>query len=136
MQPGREGLECWTQGTRLWLLPKPPITQSTRNGFFSVHSGSDGKEPACQCRRSGLDPWMGKIPWRREWFPTPGFLPAEVHGQRGLAGYSPWGHKELDVSERLTLPLSLVSPSTAATLVPTAALPPTYLPPTEKSDTA
>ena len=83
-----------------------------------------------------MDPWMGKIPWRREWFPTPVFLPAEVHGQRGLAGYSPWGHKELDVSERLTLPLSLVSPSTAATLVPTAALPPTYLPPTEKSDTA
>ena len=105
MQPGHEGLECWTQRTRLWLLPKPPITQSTRNGFFSIHGGSDGKEPACQCRRCGLDPWMGKIPWKREWFPTPIFLPGEVHGQRSLAGYSPWGHKELDVTERLTLPL-------------------------------
>ena len=35
------------------------------------------------------DPWVRKIPWRREWQPTPVFLP----GQGSLAGYSPWGHK-------------------------------------------
>ena len=35
----------------------------------------------------------GKIPWRREWQPTPTFLPGESHGQRSLVGYSPWGHK-------------------------------------------
>ena len=49
-----------------------------------------------------------KILWRREWLPTPVFLPGEFHGQRSLAGYSPWGCKELDMAERLTLkPLTL-----------------------------
>ena len=37
-----------------------------------------------------FDPWVGKIPWRREWQPTPVLLPGEFHGQRSLAGYSPW----------------------------------------------
>ena len=37
------------------------------------------------------NPWVGKIPWRRGWVPTPVFLPGEFQGQRGLAGYSPWG---------------------------------------------
>src|SRR5574340_1103377 len=54
-----------------------------------------------QCRRCGFDPWMGKIPWRREWLLTPVFLPGESHGQRSLAGYSPWGCKESDTTERL-----------------------------------
>ena len=39
-----------------------------------------------------------KIPWRREWLPTPVFLPGKSHGQRSLVGYSPWGHKELDIT--------------------------------------
>ena len=60
-----------------------------------------GKEPTCQCRRHGFDPWVGKIPWRRKWQPTPVFLPGESHGRRGLAGYSPWGRKESDMTERL-----------------------------------
>jgi len=42
-------------------------------------SGSDGKESVCQCRRCMFDPWVGKIPWRREWQPTPVFLPGESH---------------------------------------------------------
>ena len=37
----------------------------------------------------GLDPWVGKIPWRRKWQPTPLFLPEEAHGQRSLVGYGP-----------------------------------------------
>ena len=41
------------------------------------------------------------IPWRRKWQPTPIFLPGESHGQRSLVGYSPWGHKESDTTERL-----------------------------------
>ena len=49
-----------------------------------------------------VDPWAGNIPWRREWQPTPVFLPGEFHGQRSLAGYSLWGHKESDITERLT----------------------------------
>ena len=54
-----------------------------------------GKESTCQCRRCGFDCWVGKIPWRRKWLPTPVFLPAKSHGQRSLAGYSPWGCKIL-----------------------------------------
>ena len=46
--------------------------------------GSDGKESACNAGDLGL------IHWRREWLPTPGFLPGELHGQRNWAGYSPW----------------------------------------------
>ena len=63
-----------------------------------------GKEPACQCRRCrrcGFDPWIRKIPWRRKWQPTPAFLLGESHGQRNLAGSSPWGC-ESDTTEWLT----------------------------------
>ena len=56
--------------------------------------GSDGKESACNAGDPGSIP-LGKIPWRRKWKPTPVFLPEESHGQRSLAGYSPWGHKEM-----------------------------------------
>ena len=57
------------------------------------------KKLACQCRRHkryGFDPWVGKIPWRRAWQPTPVFLPGKSHGQRSLDDYSPQHHKELD----------------------------------------
>ena len=46
-----------------------------------------------QCRKPGFDSWVGMIPWRRKWQPTPAFLPGESHGQRSLAGYSPRGHQ-------------------------------------------
>ena len=69
-----------------------------------VHNtgGASGKEPACQCRRfkrHRFDPWVRKIPWRREWQLIPVFLPGKSHGQRGLVGYSPWSQKELDMTE-------------------------------------
>ena len=60
-----------------------------------------GKESACQCRRHGFDPWVGKIPWSRKWQPTLVLLPGESHGQRSLAGYSPWGRRESDMTYRL-----------------------------------
>ena len=41
--------------------------------------------------------------WRRKWQPTPALLPGESRGGRSLVGYSPWGHKELDTTERLYL---------------------------------
>ena len=47
----------------------------------------------------GFDSWVGKIPWRREWPPTPVFLPGKSHGQRSLVGYSLWGRKESDTTE-------------------------------------
>ena len=59
-----------------------------------------------QCRRPGFDPWVGKIPWRKEWQPTAIFLPGEFHEQRSLAGYSPGACKEWEPTEQLTLSLS------------------------------
>ena len=55
---------------------------------------------------------VGKIPWRREWQPTPVFLPGEFHGRKSLVGYSLWSRKQSDVTERLTLypPLSHSAP--------------------------
>ena len=47
----------------------------------------------------GFDPWVGKIPWRKKWYPTPVFLPGKFYGQRNFVDYSPWGHKELDAPE-------------------------------------
>ena len=66
-----------------------------------------GKEPTCQfrkCKSHGLDPWVGKIPWRRKWHPTQVLLPGESHGQRSLVGYGPWGRKELDTVECVCIP--------------------------------
>ena len=47
--------------------------------------------------------WVGKIPWRRAWQPTPVFLPGESYGQRTLEGHSPWGYKELDTTGCLSI---------------------------------
>ena len=60
-----------------------------------------------QCRRPGFNPWIGKISWRRKWQPTPVFLPGKSLGWRNLVGYSPWGHKESDTTERLHFIFSL-----------------------------
>ena len=56
--------------------------------------GSEGKEPTYLCRRHPLDPWIGKIPWRKAWQPTPVSLPGEFHWQRSLEGYSLGGCKK------------------------------------------
>ena len=48
-----------------------------------------------------FNPWIEKTPWRREWLPTLEFLPGVFHGQRSLAGYSPWSLKELDMTEAI-----------------------------------
>ena len=68
--------------------------------------GGSGKESACQyrrCRRWGLSPRVRKIPWRRKWQPTLVFLTGEFYGQRNLAGYSPWSHKQLNTMEWLNV---------------------------------
>ena len=65
--------------------------------------GFSGKESSCQCRRCKrrrFDPWFGKIPGRRKWQPTPVFLPGKSHGQRSLAGTSPRGCKESDMTDQ------------------------------------
>ena len=65
--------------------------------------GSDGKSICLQCRRPRFDPWVGKIPWRRKWQPTPVFLPGKSHGWWSLVGYCPWGPKESDMTEDSSL---------------------------------
>ena len=75
------------------------LWQKSTNMSFGVTSefkgfpgGTSGKEHACQCRRPKrrkFNPWVRKILWRREWQPTPVFLPGESHGQKSLVGYSP-----------------------------------------------
>ena len=62
--------------------------------------GSAGKESVGNVR-PGFDPWVGKIPWRKERLPTPVFWPREFHGL-----YSPWGCKESDTTEQLSLSLN------------------------------
>ena len=59
------------------------------------------KSVCLQCGRPGFNSWVGKIPWRRQWQPTPALLPGKSHGQRSLISYSPWGRKESDTTERL-----------------------------------
>jgi len=77
----------------------------TFNILFSLwgfSGGASGKEPACQCRRIKrywFNPYVGKIPWRRKWQPTPVFFPGKSHGQRSLMGYSPWDLKESDMTK-------------------------------------
>ena len=66
---------------------------------------ASGKEPACQFRRlkrNALNPWVGNIPWRRAWQPTPIFLPGECYGQKRLVGYSPWGSQDQTLLKRLS----------------------------------
>ena len=91
------------KGTFLW----PDLLKGWSYGpAMGFPGGASGKEPMSQCRRRKrcrFDPWVGKIPWRRAWQPTPVFLPRESHGQRSLVGYSPWGHKELNTTERLSM---------------------------------
>ena len=75
--------------------------------------GSDGKASACSVGDPGLIPGVGKIPWRRKWQPTLVLLPGKFHGLRSLVGCSPWGCKESDTTERLSLSLHLGRPASS-----------------------
>ena len=71
--------------------------------FIGLPRWLSGKELTCQCRRRRFDSWVRKIPWRKAWKSTPGFLPGEFHGQRSLAGYSPIQLRSwTDMTERLS----------------------------------
>ena len=88
------------------------ICMSLEKGQFrySARFGGASQEAQWQrtpleCRRCRFDPWVGKIPWRRTWQPTLVFWPGKSHGQRSLAGYRPWGCKELDTTEHAHMPI-------------------------------
>ena len=63
-----------------------------------------GKESTCvqETGRQGFNAWVGKILWRKKWQPASVFLPGKFHGQRSLVVYSPWGCKDMDMTEQLT----------------------------------
>ena len=85
----------WEKKIGNWLFWLRPATKLGLPLWLS------DKESACQCRgcrRHRFDPWSGKMPWRGKWQLTPVSLTGEAHGQRRLACYSPWGHKELDLA--------------------------------------
>ena len=66
------------------------------------HGDSDGRESACNAGDQGLIPGSGRSPGGPKWQPTPVFLPEKSHGQRSLVGYSPWGHRDLDMTGQLS----------------------------------
>ena len=74
------------QNACIFVLTTPP---------FRLLRWLSGKESTCQCRRPGFCLWVGQIPWRRKWQPTPVFLPGKSHGQRSQMGCSPWGRKRV-----------------------------------------
>ena len=84
----------------IWFFKKKNILVAT--SWLGPPRWLSGEESACQCRRCRFNPWVGRIPWRKKWQPTPVFLPGKSHGQRSLAGYSPRGRKELDMSEQVS----------------------------------
>ena len=94
-----QGLKSSEKGNQQSPLILNLDVSSRNNGLPWLLSG---KETSCQCRRQrhGYNPWVRKIPWRREWLPTPVFLPGKSHGQRNLMGNSPCARKELDTTDQ------------------------------------
>jgi len=69
--------------------------------------GSDGKSVCLQGGRPEFYPWVGKVPWRRKWQPSPVLFPGKSHGWKSLVGYCPWVRKESDTTERFHFHFSL-----------------------------
>ena len=120
LQMSTGGLEGkWpTQGcsqlvAKLWVKSRPSDSleffEPHTLGIFGMLPGTgerlphwlNNKEPACQCWWWESYPWVGKVPWRRKWKLIPVFLFGKSQGWCGLAGYSPWGLKESDMTEQL-----------------------------------
>ena len=86
--------------TQPYMHCHPPTTTTcTHTVLFWWLSGKRICLPSRRCRFS---PWVGKIPWRRKWQPTPVFLPGKSHGGRKLADFSPWGLREFDIDSTHT----------------------------------
>ena len=81
------GAQCVLQGFLQYLQINWPLLEHL--GFPGGTSGKNLPSNAGDRKRCWVNPWVGKIPWRRAWQPTPGFLPGESRRQRSLAGYSP-----------------------------------------------
>ena len=105
---GQDSEQYWNSSIFLWSLVEGiELLDNGRQSSFIENmgwrrhfpGGACGKESTCQCKRCRLDPWVGKIPWSRKWYPIPVFLPGKSHEQRSLVGYIPWGCKDSDTTE-------------------------------------
>ena len=74
------------------------ISVSYDHFLLGFPGDTSGKEPTCQCRRHRFDPWVGRIPWRRTWQPTPVFLPGGNPMDRGACLAAAQGVIELDMT--------------------------------------
>ena len=92
----------WQSSWREAAVPGASLAQTYLAFRLPLQEGAGSRSLGNE-GRPGFDPWVGKIPWRRERQPTPVFWPGEFHGQRSLAGYSPRGCKESDMTEQLSL---------------------------------
>ena len=106
---------CWGSSSHGCLLltfqvsaQKAPPGENIPAHLFCLNSSDTGLpwwlrwlSICLQCGRPGFSPWVRKISWRKKWQPTPVFLLGKSHGPRNLGGYSPWGRKELDMTEQL-----------------------------------
>ena len=114
LHPYLSAYSLWLDSIRLtvsslWKWPGlvNAVYMSSFKNYFHLLTGSifpggsDGKSVCLQCRRPRFDPWVRKIPWRRQWQPTPVLLPGKSHGWRSVVGCNPWGRKESDMTERL-----------------------------------
>ena len=92
----------WGEQGRVWSGATPRLSWAPREAAFAKKEGCGTS--CLQCRRwrrhkrCRFNPWVGKMPWRREWEPTPVFLPGEFHGQRSLAGYHPQDCEKSDMT--------------------------------------
>ena len=122
MGPGRhifplvEGRKPWRTESAseecMWILLTALNIFIIPCAVFGLPRWRSGKDSACQCKRLkrlGFNLWVRKIPWRRKWQPTPVFLLGKSHGQRRLVSYSPWDHKESDITEQLSTVLHSIS---------------------------
>ena len=96
LQCRRPWFNSWVRKIH-WRRDRLPTSE-----LLAFPCGSAGKESTCNGGRAGFNPWVGKITWRRERLPIPVFWPEEFHGL-----HSPWGCKELDMTEQLELTHSL-----------------------------
>ena len=79
------------RGGRSRVVQSVPRSRRVQANLTMPEAGEDLlmlQSPLNSRGRPGFDPWVGKIPWRRKWQPTPVFFPGEFHGQRSLAGYN------------------------------------------------
>ena len=97
----RENIKIWSVICFENLEPmshsQEPFTASTV--VLRLSQVAQSVENCLQYRRPRFDPWVGKIPCKKPWQPTPVFLPGESQGQRSLVGDSQWGRRELDMTE-------------------------------------